>query len=318
MNLLLSIFANDIVPIFAIAGVGFLLARHFNASVETVSKISFNALSPCLVFYQLVTSNITGSEFGRMALFCVLLTAAMGLAARLMAIPLQLDRQTLSSFLLVVMFSNSGNYALPVVLFAFGREALAYASVYFVTSAILVYTVGVFVAASGSPGVRRALRGVARVPAIYAVAAAAVIMLTRVEVPQAVMRPVGMLSDAALPIMLLVLGMQLERAVMPRQPMAVATAVALSLAVGPLAGVGLAVLLGLAGPARQAAILMAAMPAAVVTTVLALEFDLDPSFATSAVFVSTMLSPFSLVLIIAYLQVLFRGAARERCDQCPI
>jgi predicted permease len=44
------------------------------------------------------------------------------------------------------------------------------------------------------------------------------------------------------------------------------------------------------------------MPAAVVTTVLALEFDLDPSFATSTVFVSTMLSPFSLVLIIAYLQ----------------
>jgi hypothetical protein len=69
-----------------------------------------------------------------------------------------------------------------------------------------------------------------------------------------------------------------------------------------MAGLGLSVLLGLSGPARQAAILLASMPAAVITTVLALEFDLDPSFATSAVFVSTMLSPFSLVLIIAYLQ----------------
>jgi predicted permease len=302
VSLLLSIFANDIVPIFAIAGIGFLLARHFDASVETVSKVSFNALSPCLVFYQLVTSKITGSEFGRMALFCVLLTAAMGLAARLAAIPLRLDRQTLSSFLLVVMFSNSGNYALPVVLFAFGREALAYASVYFVTTAILVYTVGVFVAASGAPGVRRALMGVVRVPAVYAVAAAAMIMLTRVQLPQAVMRPIGMLSDAAIPIMLLVMGMQLERAVMPKQPIAVAIAVALSIGVSPIVGLGLSILLGLSGPARQAAILLAAMPAAVITTVLALEFDLDPSFATSAVLVSTMLSPFSLVLIIAYLQ----------------
>jgi predicted permease len=282
--------------------VGFLLARRFDASVETVSKVSFNALSPCLVFYQLVTSNITGFEFGRMALFCVLLTTAMGLAARLAAIPLGLDRQTLSSFLLVVMFSNSGNYALPVVLFAFGREALGYASVYFVTSAILVYTVGVFVAASGAPGVRRALMGVVRVPAIYAVAAAALVMLTRAELPPAVMRPIGMLSDAALPIMLLVMGMQLERAVMPKQPTAVAIAVALSLAVGPMVGMGLSILLDLTGPARQAAILMASMPTAVITTVLALEFDLDPNFATSAVFVSTMLSPFSLVLIIAYLQ----------------
>jgi malate permease and related proteins len=302
LSLLFSIFADDIVPIFAIAGVGFLLARHFNASVGTVSKVSFNALSPCLVFYQLVMSNITGSDFGRMALFCVLLTAAMGVAARLTAIPLRLDRQTLSSFLLVVMFSNSGNYALPVVLFAFGREALGYASVYFVTSAILVYTVGVFVAASGAPDVRRALIRLVRVPAIYAVVAAALIMLTRVELPQAVMRPIGMLSDAALPIMLLVMGMQLERAVVPKQPTAVAIAVALSLVVSPIVGLGLSILLGLSGPARQAAILLASMPAAVVTTVLALEFDLDPSFATSAVFVSTMLSPLSVVLIIAYLQ----------------
>ena len=302
MHLLLSIFADDIVPIFAIAGIGFLLARHFDASVKTVSKVSFNALSPCLVFDQLVTSHITGADFGRMALFCVLLTAAMGLAAWLAAIPLRLDRQTFSSFLLVVMFSNSGNYALPVVLFAFGRDALGYASVYFVTSATLVYTVGVLVAASGRRSVRRALLGVARVPAIYAVVAAGVMMLTRAAVPLAVMRPISMLSDAALPIMLLVMGMQLERAVKPTHPTAVAVAVALSLAVGPIVGLGLSSLLGLSGPARQAAILLASMPAAVVTTVLALEFDLDPSFATSTVFVSTMLSPFSLVLIIAYLQ----------------
>ena len=289
-------------PIFAIAAIGFLLARHFDASVKTVSKVSFNALSPCLIFNQLVASDITGFEFGRMALFCVLVTAAMGLAAWLAAVSLRLDRQTFSSFLLVVMFSNSGNYALPVVLFAFGREALGYASVYFVTSAILVYTVGVFVAASGGQSLRRALVSLARVPAIYAVSAAGVVLLTRVALPLAVMRPIGMLSDAALPIMLIVMGMQLERVVRPEHPTAVAVAVALSLAVGPIVGVALSTLLGFAGPARQAAIVLASMPAAVVTTVLALEFDLDPSFATSVVFASTMLSPFSLVLVIAYLQ----------------
>jgi predicted permease len=301
LDLLFSIFVNDIVPIFAIAGVGFLLARHFDVSVRSVSKIAFNALSPCLVFDQLVMSNISGEEFGRMALFCVALTAAMGIAARLAAIPLRLDRQTFSSFLLVVMFSNSGNYALPVVLFAFGDAALAYASVYFVTSAMLVYTVGVFVAGSGRSA-RHALRGLMRVPAIYAVVAAAVVILTRVQLPLAVIRPVGMLGDAALPIMLLVMGMQLERAAVPKQAAAVSVAVALSLVFGPLAGLALSSLLDLSGAARQAAILMASMPAAVVTTVLALEFDLDPSFATSAVFISTILSPFSIVLVIAYLQ----------------
>lgn len=237
-----------------------------------------------------------------MVLFCLLFTSAMGGVARLAAVPLRMDRATLSSFLLVVMFSNSGNYALPVVLFAFGREALGHASVFFVTSATLVYTVGVFVAASGGRSVRGALRGVVRVPAMYAVIAAGVIMLTRMELPLAVIRPIAMLSNAAIPIMLLVMGMQLERAAMPKHPAAVAIAVALTLVLGPIVGMGLSALLGLSGPARQAAIVLASMPAAVVTTVLALEFDLDPSFTTRAVFVSTLLSPFSLVLIIAYLQ----------------
>jgi predicted permease len=301
LTLLLSILADDIAPIFAIAAVGFLLARHFDVSVKALSKVSFNALSPCLVFDQLVTSNITAAEFGRMALFCVLLTATMGVVARVAAVRLRLDRRALSSFLLVVMFSNSGNYALPVVLFAFGPAALAHASVFFVTSAALVYTVGVFIAASGERGVRRALLGVVRVPAMYAVVAAGILTVAHVGLPVAIMRPIGMLSDAALPVMLLVLGMQLERAAMPAERTAVASAVSASLLLGPIVGLGLSTALGLAGPARQAAVLMASMPAAVVTTVLALEFDLDPSFVTSVVFVSTMLSPFSLALIIAYL-----------------
>lgn len=302
MNVFASIFADDILPIFLVAAAGFLLARHTGAQVKTLSAASFNVLSPCLVFDQLVQSRIESSVFGRMFVFCILLTTVMGLVAWLAAAPLRLNRQTFTSFLLVVMFSNSGNYALPVVLFAFGREALAYASVYFVASAIVTYTVGVGVAASGHGNVWRALAGIVRVPALWAVAAAGLIMATHTTVPLAVMRPVTLLSEAAIPIMLLILGIQLERAAMPDRPGAVGVAVGLSLLVGPLVGVGLTMLLGLTGLARQVAIVGASMPAAVITTVLALEFDLDPSFATGAVFLSTILSPFTLVLLIAYLE----------------
>ncbi len=302
LALLVSIFASDILPIFIVAGVGFLLARHLDASVRTLSTITFNALSPCLVFNQLVTAKISGSESGRIALFCILLTVTIGALARLAAIPLRLDRSMLSNFLLVVMFSNSGNYALPVVLFAFGRDALAFATVYFVTSAILVYTAGVLVAASGRRSMRSAMLGVVRVPAIYALVAAAIVVATGMTVPLAVMRPIGLLSDAAIPVMLLVLGMQLERATAPTHPSAVAVAVVLSLVIAPVVAFGLTAALGLAGAARQAAIVEASMPAAVVTTVLALEFDLDAAFSTSVVFFTTILSPITLVLLITYLK----------------
>jgi predicted permease len=302
MMTLLSVLASDILPIFLIALIGFLLERRYHGSVKTLSAITFNAFSPCLVFNQLVTSRLAGSDVGRMAMYCVLLTFIMGATARLAVIPLRLERQTLSSFLLVVMFSNSGNYALPLILFAFGAEALAFASVYFVTSAILVYTVGVVIAASGDQEVSHALKRILRVPALYAIVAAAVIVIFKIEPPLMLSRPVGLLSDAALPAMLLILGMQIKRAVAPTRPVVVGTAVALSLLVAPVIGIGLTRLLALTGAARSAAIVLASMPAAVVTTVLALEFDLDSSFVTSVVFVSTLLSPLTLVLLIAYLK----------------
>jgi len=302
VSLVLSIFSQDILPVFVLAGIGFLLARRFGANVKTLSTVTFNALSPCLVFDQLVTARVSVAQSWRVALFCVLLTVAIGVAARLAALPLRLDRVTLSSFLLVVMFSNSGNYALPVVLFAFGRESLAFASVYFVTSATLVYTCGVFVAASGRGSIRSAALGIARVPAIYAVVAAVAVLAAGATVPLAVMRPVALLSDAALPVMVLVLGMQLERVTTPSHPAAVTAAVVLSLVVAPILAFALSATLGLTGAARQASIIEASMPAAVVTTVLALEFDLDAGFSTSVVMVSTLLSPFTLVLLIAYLQ----------------
>ena len=302
MNVFASIFVDDILPIFLVASVGYLLAGLGGTSVKTLSSVSFNALSPCLIFDQLVSARIDGPVFGRMAVFCVLLTLVMGLVAWLAAAPMRLNRQTFTSFLLVVMFSNSGNYALPVVLFAFGRDALAYASVYFVASAIVTYTVGVGVAASGRGNVTQALARIVRVPALYAVAAAGLVLATQARVPLSVMRPITLLSEAAIPVMLLILGMQLRSAAMPDRAGAVGVAVALSLLVGPLVGVALTTLLGLTGLARQVAIVGASMPSAVITTVLALEFDLDPSFATGAVFLSTILSPFTLVLLIAYLR----------------
>ena len=301
-SVLLSIFASDILPIFLIAGVGFLLARYLGVNATALAHTVFYALVPCLVFNMLVTARMTGLQFGRLALFNLLILLAMGLLARLVAMPLGLSRPELSAFLLVVMFSNSGNYGLPVVLFAFGPDALAPATIFFVAGSLLTYTVGVFVAATGRRSVTGAIGRILKVPAIYAVAAAAIIVATGVHPPPAVMRPVELLSNAALPTMILVLGMQLDRAAMPERPSVVVAAVGLSLVIAPFVALGLASAVGVSGAARQAGVTLASMPVAVVTTILAVEFETAPAFVTSAVFASTLLSPFTLTPLIAYLR----------------
>lgn len=297
---LLAIFASDILPVFIIAGAGFLLARLSQVDVRTMARVIFNVLSPALVFTLMVTATLSLADFGRMALFCVLVTAAAALASAATGKALRLDRASLIGFVLAVAFSNSGNYGLPVVMFAFGREALTHASVFFVSSSILMYTAGVFLAASGRRTLRESLVGVAKVPAVWGVLAAAVVMIGGVQVPEPVMRPVSLLTDASLPMMLLVLGMQLGQAGLPEHRAPLAAAVLLSLLVTPAIAIALAYAL-LTGPAFQAGVLQASMPAAIVTTIIALEFDVAPRFVTSVVFLSTLLSPITLTGLIAWL-----------------
>jgi malate permease and related proteins len=299
---LLAIFVQNILPIFTLAGVGFLLMRYLGVDVQTLSRITLYALSPCLVFDMLVSSRVSSDEFGRLALFALGTILCVGVIAWLAAQALRLDRVMASAFVVVVMFANGGNYGLPLTLFAFGQEALARATIYFVISLILTYTLGVFLASSGRSSAGEALLGVLKIPNLYAAAAAAVLMVSGITPPPAVMRPIKLLSNAAIPIMLLVLGMQLERAVKPEKPRLVGLAVIMRLIVSTLLGLFLAQVIGLDGVARQACILQTAMPVAVVTTILAVEFQIEPSFVTSVVFLSTILSPLTLTPLIALLR----------------
>jgi malate permease and related proteins len=299
---LLSIFANTILPIFAVAGVGFWLARSEKVEARIVSRITFSVLSPCLVFNALVTADVSAAEFGRMAFFAACLMLGGGLLAWLASVVMRLDRPTGRAFIGVAMFANAGNYGLPLVLFAFGQAALTRATIYFVIHLILLYSLGIVVMSSSQKGPREALLSMVRIPHLYAIVAALAFMLLKVPVPTLVLRPVGLLANAALPMMILLLGMQLERAAMPERPALVGLATAGRLVILPALALGLAALMGLTGVERQAAVIEASMPAAVMMTVLAMEYQAAPAFVNAVVFVSTIVSPITLTILVALLQ----------------
>lgn len=299
---LIAIFVENILPIFFVAGIGFLLVRYLGADIQTLSRVTLYVLTPSLVFNILVTSRLSADEFGRLTLFALCTILGTGLIAWLLARALRLDRVITSAFTVVVMFANGGNYGLPLTLFVFGQEALARATVYFVISLVLTYTLGIFLASSGRRSLGQALSSVLKIPNIYAAVAAVVVIVTGVAPPIFVMRPIKLLSDAAIPVMILVLGMQLEQAVKPASLRLVGLAVGLRLVVAAALGILLAQVLGLGGVARQAGVLQSAMPVAVGTTILAVEFEVEPTFVTSVVFLSTILSPFTLTPLIAWLK----------------
>ena len=302
LPLLLSILANQIAPILLTAGAGFAVGRRFNIDIRAVSRLSFYIFSPCLVFVSLYETKLEAGDFGRMALFTISVILGLGFAAFAFGKLIGLNRHALAGLIVVNMFGNGGNYGLPLNLFAFGEAALAHAVVYYVTSTMLVYSLGIVVASSGRASLRESIVGVFQAPVVYGVIVAVALRLTGLELPLMIFRAVKLLSGAALPVMLIVLGLQLAEVKRPPDLRIVTVASIFQLISGPALGLLAAAIIGLTGPARQAAVLEASMPTAVITTILAVEYDIDPIFVTGIVLVTTLLSPLTITPLIALLQ----------------
>jgi hypothetical protein len=299
-----AIFVDNILPIFLCAGAGFVVGRRLKPELKTASRLAFYIFSPCLVFTSILHTELSGGEFGQLALFTLGVLGVMGLIALTTGAVMRLDRPTLAALIVASVFVNGGNYGLALNQFAFGQTGMARAVVYYVFSTLTVYTFGVVVASAGRKPIGHAFRQVLSVPAAYALLIAGGMKLTHLSLPLFLDRPVTLLSQAAIPVMLVILGLQMAEArTGPRARLGlIGVACFLQLVIAPLVGLGLAWALGLHGITRQAAVLEAAMPTAVITTILAVEYDLDAAFMTSTVILSTLLSPLTLTPLIAYLR----------------
>lgn len=297
----INLFAANILPILLIATLGFALQRRFKIDTQPLSKIIFYAFTPSLVFSLLVSSELDMNDFLRMALLGGLIIGSLGLLSGVLSKLLRLDAPSTSVFILVVCFMNSGNYGLSLNQFALGDEGLAWASVFFITSSTLHNSIGAYIAAAGRLTPKEAFHKMARVPALYAIFAAALIRVIGWEIPQPIGKPLELLGAAAIPSMLLLLGMQMSSAGLPKKMGLAAVATGLRLLLSPLLAILFAPLLGLTGVAAQAGILEAAMPTAVLTIVLTIEFGVEPDFAAGVVLATTILSPFTITPLLALL-----------------
>jgi len=298
---LFYLFSNNILPIFLAAAAGFLVAKYLGVSARAVSRVAFYIFSPCLIFILLTSGNLNGDDITQMAAFAAVSILLMGLITVLISRLLRFERSIMVALLITVMFANAGNFGLSLNLFAFGEQAVAHASIYFVTSAFLVYTLGVVLASWGQSDFKTALLGVLKVPVIYAVIFALIYNWLDWQLPLPVERTVTLLSEAAIPVMIVLLGIQLYNAKISTDIFKVGLSNILRLVVSPILAIGLASLFHLQGAAYQAGVIESAVPTAVLTTVLATEYDLDPAFVTTAVVTSTLLSPLTLTPLLSFL-----------------
>ena len=298
---LFILFRDNLLPILLIAGAGFALGKVFKITPRALSQVIFYIFSPALVFHLLTDNDLNNKDIVITILFATVLLVILAGLTWLGGKLLKLDRKMMAAVLLTALFMNAGNYGLPVIDIAFGGTALAFASLFFVTTATYTNSVGVVIASSGHTSVLKAIKGLLRLPSIYALILGIIIVRLGVDLHPTLDRTIDMLAGASIPSMLVLLGLQFVNIKLDGQLRPLLLVSAMRLLVAPLLAIGLTRLFGMTGPAYQATVLEAGMPSAVLTTVLATEFDCQPSFVTTVVFATTLLSPLTLTPLLYFL-----------------
>lgn len=334
------VITNVILPVFFIIFLGFLLRRFGKLDEKVFSRAQLYILSPALVFMAMARAEAGTVLVLRVLLYVGILMAITLAVTQGIGLLLRGDRAERNAMSLVSVFMNSGFYGIPVCLLAFGEPGLIFATTFVVASSIIQSTFGIFLASAGSRRASEALATVFKVPLVYAIVLARVLVYVDALPPEPLMKMVDLLGQAAIPIGLLLLGMQLDRIVRrpfgrPAEPEPGTAAVS----VRPAGPAGEAIPVGPAGEAipvgrdvtaavisaalrilggftvamllvdffdfdpvlRSVIIVESAMPTAVNAVVYATEFNCRPRLVAMGILIATLASLLSITLILGYL-----------------
>jgi predicted permease len=292
VNLALTVL-EIVSPVFILAAIGYGWVRlGFEYRVQFVTRLAMTLAIPCLIFVSLIKSDVDPASLATLSLASLMAYALIGLAAWMMVTALRLDRR---SFLAPVIFGNTGNLGLPLALFAFGELGLSYAVVVFSMTAVLSFTIGVWlVSDKGSPW------AVLKEPIVGATLIGALFLWQGWQPPRFLTNTLELIGQMAIPIMLLTLGVALARLTVRGLGFAALLSCAKLVICASLAwAVGR--WFALEPTAFAVLVLQLATPVAVTSFLLAEKYGADADKVAGLVVVSTLLSVAALPMLLAVL-----------------
>ncbi len=281
-----------IFPVFAIVLAGFLYARKFAPDMAAANKLNIDVFIPALIFDALTRKGIELAEYQALAIGGV----SVILGAAIIAWPVsRFFGYSVKTFVPPMMFNNSGNLGLPLMVFAFGEQALPAAVVLFVIENTLHFSVGMKMMNS-----RASLLGLFRIPMLLAALAGILLSLSGGSLPDLLATPIRMLGQVSIPLLLFALGVRLIDVDWRDWKIGLVGAI-----VSPLSGLAIAVpaslLLNL--PPQQSAllILFGALPPAVLNYLVAERYQQQPHQVASIVMLGNLAALVVIPLVLAFI-----------------
>ena len=288
---------NTVLPVALVVLAGYLLGKRVPMDLTTLSRLTLYLLVPALIFDAMYRAEysregLLGLTLG-FALTYGLLYLFIALAGRL----LRLSPEAAKGLLVCALFPNSGNMGLSLVYFALGEEGLRRAVVYFILSSAVMFGLGPAFIRGG--GLREGLLLTLRLPLFYALFLGLLLKAIGIALPFRLDEGVRLMGQAAIPVLLLTLGMQMAKT---RFQVGAFEGVAsgLRLLLAPLLAYGVGALLGLPRLEHQVLVLQSATPVAVNAFLMTQEFGGDAVRVARSVVVSTFLA-FLTVPLVLYL-----------------
>ncbi|KKK35051.1 membrane protein [Salinicoccus sediminis] len=293
-----------VLPVFLIFGIGYISQKLLKMDIKSISAMSLYILLPLLTFDTFYRNELT-VDYLYLFIFSVFITLILIGITVLAGWFMKSSKEDVSAILLGTLFPNSGNYGAPVMLFALGAVAFDYAIVLMVLHGFIISTVGIFIASFGSGGtisVKDAILSIFRIPVIYGAAAGLLFQLMGITIDEKLMDILQMTGNAAIPVVMLILGMQLAEIRKENFELRNINAVVLiRMVVSPIAAMVLVMFMPVDETMKMVFIILNAMPVAANSTMLAVQFNVKPNLVSFSTLVTTLLSlltiPFFLYLI---------------------
>ena len=295
------VFLNVVTPVFILVVIGYFVGPRLKIEARSLSRTAYFVFIPAFVFNIISEAKIDSGLALQMLSFILVAQIAVALLGFLVGKALRQSREITAAFVLIATFGNVGNFGLPLIVFRLGETARTYATVYFVATVFISFVICVGVASWARSGGVTAVFSVFKTPALIALIPALVFNITDVEVPIFLSRLSGLLGQAMIPVMLITLGVQMGQIPKIKINFNVFAASTVRLIGGPVLALLIVPYFGLEGLERSTGILQAAMPAAVLASIIALEYKLLPEFVTTTVLFSTLYSILTLTVILTFI-----------------
>ena len=295
------VFLNVVTPVFILVVIGYFVGPRLKIDARSLSRTAYFVFIPAFVFNIISEAKIDSELALQMISFILVAQIAVALLGFLVGKALRQSREITAAFVLIATFGNVGNFGLPLIVFRWGETARTFATVYFVATVFISFVICVGVASWARSGGVTAVFSVFKTPALIALIPALVFNITDLEVPIFLSRLSGLLGQAMIPVMLITLGVQMGDIPKIKINFNVFAASTVRLIGGPVLALLIVPYFGLEGLERSTGILQAAMPAAVLASIIALEYKLLPEFVTTTVLFSTLYSILTLTVILTFI-----------------